>query len=208
MLFLIRKRFFETLIMSLICSAPLMILTKSGLLYPTAPVTFGVIMLSYLAFMTANVYVLHEFYMGIREKKPYFIINMVSYTLYAALSIILYYIMSSLPQDFVLSISDAANLYGSVFMPERLFQLVNYITGYSLGDSGYISMLTSVIIVHIISYVVICAVYVIDTLRHIPDQFADENFTDEQLMDMFGYVRTPEEKEEYERRKKQLEDVL
>ena len=137
------RRLMEILITSLLCSVPIALLYGMGTLSKSDFWAIRIMGISIFAFIALNIYFLRAFYYSMGNRRIYFNVNILSYTIFAIINIAVLIIFkdNSLP-----------SLYSYFFMPMKFLNVVMNLIG-STSSIG-IQMLAP-IATHIIMYAVI-----------------------------------------------------
>ena len=109
------RRFIEILITSVICSVPIALLYASGILSKSEFWAIRIIGISLFAFIAINIYLFRAFYYSMGNRRIYFNVNLVSYSLFAIINIAALIIFKD---------NNLTSLYSYLFMPMKFFNVI------------------------------------------------------------------------------------
>lgn len=143
--FLIRRTI-EFFVVSLISSLPFAILYAFGI-SNSESLAFKLMGASFAIFILANIYFLRVFYYSMGNRRVYFNVNITSYLIFAAVNIILLFLLKD---------NTLPSIYSFIFMPTKLANLfLNRLT--TTGTMAMKFQLISAVLTHVFMLVVIFA---------------------------------------------------
>ncbi len=137
------RRLIEILITSVICSAPIALLYGIGILSKSDYWAIRIMGISIIAFIALNIYLLRAFYYSMGNRRVYYNVNILSYTIFAIinLAVLIIFKDNSLP-----------SLYSYFFMPMKFLNVVMNLLG---STTSLKIQILAPIATHIIMYAVI-----------------------------------------------------